>query len=157
MWWLANHNYEVWFKHSRYAYSYEVQGRVLRGMRTACTYSCLCACSSHSKLLADYYHVHSNYLFVHIAREHLEGRPPALHCIPIHHVVWWLITAYRIAGNFREPEIFTIFAIKRQLAKICYRENFFFQKFLADELRTVTPSTCSSWAADPVNRQKKLS
>ena len=54
-------------------------------MRTASTYSCLCACSSHSKLLADNYHVHSNYLFVHIAREYLEGRPPALHRIPIHH------------------------------------------------------------------------
>ena len=46
---------------------------------------------------------------------------------------------YRIAGNFREAEIFAIFAIKRQLAKICSRENFFLQKFLADELRT--PST----------------
>ena len=46
---------------------------------------------------------------------------------------------YRIAGNFREAEIFAIFAIKRQLAKICSRENFFRQKILADELRT--PST----------------
>ena len=52
---------------------------------------------------------------------------------------------YRIAGNFREAEIFAIFAIKRQLAKICSRENFFLQKFLADELRTVTPSTCSAF------------
>ena len=45
---------------------------------------------------------------------------------------------YRIAGNFREAEIFAIFAIKRQLAKICSRENFFLQKFLADELRTLS-------------------
>ena len=45
---------------------------------------------------------------------------------------------YRIAGNFREVEIFAIFAIKRQLPKICSRENFFLQKFLADELRTLS-------------------
>ena len=54
----------------------------------------------------------------------------------------WSIV-YCIAGNFREAAIFTIFAIKRQLAKICSRKNFFLQKFLADELRTVVPSTCS--------------
>ena len=47
-----------------------------------------------------------------------------------------VVGGYRLAGNFREAEIF---AIKRQLAKICSRENFFLQKFLADGLRT--PST----------------
>ena len=41
-------------------------------------------------------------------------------------------------GNFREAEIFTIFAIKSQLVKICSRKNFFLQKFLADELRKST-------------------
>ena len=46
---------------------------------------------------------------------------------------------YRIAGNFREAEMFAIFVIKRQLAKICSRENFFLQKFIVDEMRT--PST----------------
>ena len=49
------------------------------------------------------------------------------------------VGVYRTAGNFRETEIFAIFAIKRQLAKICSREKFFHEKFLADELRT--PST----------------
>ena len=52
------------------------------------------------------------------------------HCAP---------SLYRIAGNFREAEIFAIFVIKRQLTKICSRENFFLQKFFADKLRT--PST----------------
>ena len=32
---------------------------------------------------------------------------------------------YRIVGNCREAEIFAIFTIKCQLAKICSRENFF--------------------------------
>ena len=44
--------------------------------------------------------------------------------------------SYCIAGNFREAEIFAIFAIKGQLAKICSRENLFLQKFFADEPRT---------------------
>ena len=36
------------------------------------------------------------------------------------------VNTYRVVGNFREAEIFTIiFVIKRQLAKICSCENFF--------------------------------
>ena len=45
---------------------------------------------------------------------------------------------YRIAGNFREAEIFAIFAIKCQLTKICSRENFFLQIYFVDELRTLS-------------------
>ena len=36
---------------------------------------------------------------------------------------------YRIAGNFREAEIFAIFAIECQLTKICSHENFFSKDF----------------------------
>ena len=52
---------------------------------------------------------------------------------------------YRIAGNFHEAEIFVIFAIKHQLAKICSRKKIFLQNFLADnELSTVPLSRRSS-------------
>ena len=64
--------------------------QISQRMRTAYTYPCACACSFHSELLADYYHVHSNYLFVHIAREFvfsmqtsssaLHSNPPPMWC-----------------------------------------------------------------------------
>ena len=51
---------------------------------------------------------------------------------------------YRIAGNFHKAEIFAIFTIKHQLAKICSHENFFLQNVLADESSTVPLSRRSS-------------
>ena len=56
----------------------------------------------------------------------------------------WDKFAYRIAENFREAEIFAIFMIKHQLAKICSHENFFLLNVLADELSTVPSSRRTS-------------
>ena len=57
---------------------------------------------------------------------------------------WPRSSTYRIVGNFCEAEIFAIFAIKHQLAKICSSANFFLHKFLADKSSTVPSSRRSS-------------
>ena len=51
---------------------------------------------------------------------------------------------YRMVGNFHEAEIFAIFTVKHQLAKICSRENFFLQNVLADKSSTVPLTRRSS-------------
>ena len=53
---------------------------------------------------------------------------------------------YRIVGIFHEAEIFAIFMIKHQLAKICFHENFSSKMFLltsrAQCLRVANPVNC---------------
>ena len=61
-----------------------------------------------------------------------------------------------IAGNFREAEIFVIFAIKNQVAKflpmkISSRENFFLRKFLADKSRKLSALPSSLISRDSID------
>ena len=51
---------------------------------------------------------------------------------------------YCIVGNFHEAEIFAIFMIKHQLAKICSPKKILLQNVLADESSTVPSSRRSS-------------
>ena len=51
---------------------------------------------------------------------------------------------YRIVGNFREAQVFAIFTIRYQLAKICSHKKFFLLNVLADESSTVPSSRRSN-------------